>query len=118
MDALTGACAAAAKDMEQANVFIIPFQLIFPLFNGLTLTKLNAPEFLKFLLYVLPMSLGLEGIADELYGDDPEIWDELETLYGFDRGNMWLGFVVCGSMTVVGRFGQILAMRHMHNIAK
>merc|ERR1719436_2378640 len=77
MDALNSMCAAMAKNVEQANAILMPLQLLICLFNGLTLTKTSAPSFLKPVLYVSPLSLAMEGIAWDLYGDKPLIWNQI-----------------------------------------
>merc|ERR1712118_558678 len=55
MDALTCCSAAAAKNVEAANAYLIPFQMLIGLFNGLTLIKKSAPVSLKWILYGCPL---------------------------------------------------------------
>jgi len=118
MDALTCCSAAAAKNVEAANSMLLPFQMIIGLFNGLTLTKKSAPVFLKWFLYGCPLSLAMEGIAWDIYGDDPVAWATIQAIYGYDEGKPILGAVVCLGLALLGRILQMLALKHLNNISK
>jgi len=118
MDALTAMTAAMAKNVESANAILLPMQLLVCLFNGLTLTKKSAPKFLRWLLYVSPLSLAMDGIAWDLYGDDPVIWPTLKHLYGYDKGEEALGAGICVGLAILGRLGQMYALKFMNKISK
>lgn len=118
MDAINSMAAAMAKNVEQANAILMPFQMLICLFNGLTLTKKSAPGFLKPFLYVSPLSLAMEGIAWDMYGDKQAVWDQLVYLNGYDKGNSALGAAICFGLAFLGRLGQVYALKTMHNISK
>jgi len=118
MDALTSMVSAMSKNVEQANALLLPFQMIMMLFNGLTLTKKSAPAFLKPLLYISPLSLGMEGIAWNMYGDDSVTWASIVHLNDYDKGNEAVGAAICLGITILGRLGQVYALKKMHNISK
>merc|ERR1712113_564697 len=114
LDALNAMCAAMAKSVEQANAILMPMQLVICLFNGLTLTKKGCPVFLKWLLYISPLSLAMEGIAWDVYGDDKTIWNQLQHLYGYDEGDELFGTIVCFAIFIIGRLGQMYALKFMN----
>jgi ATP-binding cassette subfamily G (WHITE) protein 2 len=127
MDSLSAMFSAMSRNVEQANALLLPLQMIVMLFNGLTLTKKSAPEFLRWALYVSPLSLAMEGMAWEIYGDDnscgtakipANCWDEMRKMHGYDKGRPNLGLAICLALTVLGRLGQLYALKYMNNIEK
>merc|ERR1719198_2163201 len=111
--------AVMSKNVEQANSILMPFQMLICLFNGLTLTKASAPTFLRPFLYVSPLSLAMEGIAYDMFGpEDSPIWAQLIELYQYDTANIPFGTAICLGLTLLGRMGQVLALKKMHNISK
>merc|ERR1719409_660609 len=118
MDALNSMCAAMAKNVEQANAILMPFQMVICLFNGLTLTKRSCPGFLKWMLYISPLSLAMEGIAWDMYGSDAQMWASLVHLNGYDEGNPVVGTIICLGLAFLGRLGQMYALKKLHNISK
>merc|ERR1712186_305613 len=120
MDAMVGFACAAAKNIEQANYVLMPFQFFAGLFNGFALTKVSAPIFLKWIFYISPVSYAMEDISHHNYGDEPEVWDNLVRFNGLEWDNYTfpVGTVITLFFVVFGRVGQCLALAYMHKVAK
>merc|ERR1712186_111764 len=120
MDAMVGFGTAVASNTEQANYVLMPFQIFAGLFNGFALTKVSAPEFLKWVFYISPVSYSMEDIAHFDYGDDPAIWKALVEYNGLEwnESTVFWGTAITVAFVVFGRVGQCLALAYMHKVAK
>merc|ERR1719359_237089 len=103
MDSLCGMVAAIAKNAQMAQATAMPFLMVFIMFSGFLVSKNSAPSFLKWLLYVSPVSWVNEMIAKSLYADKPEAWVALETLFGFEKGSELVCVIICMASIVIFR---------------
>jgi hypothetical protein len=120
MDAMVGFGTAVASNAEQANYVLMPFQIFAGLFNGFALTKISAPAFLKWIFYISPVSYSMEDIAHFNYGHDPTIWNTLVEFNGLEW-NEWtvvVGTAITCAFVIIGRVGQIFALKYLQNVQK
>merc|ERR1712014_301575 len=61
----------------------LPFLMVFIMFSGFLVSKNSAPSFLRWVLYISPVSWVNEVIAVNLYGGKPEAWALLHEMFGF-----------------------------------
>merc|ERR1712048_480544 len=120
MDAMVGLGTAVASNVEQANYVLMPFQIFAGLFNGFALTKVSAPAFLKWVFYISPVSYSMEDIAHFNYGKDPAIWNSLVEYNGLEWNDstVFWGTSITVAFVVIGRVGQVLALKYLQNVQK
>lgn len=120
MDAMVGFGTALASNVEQANYVLMPFQIFAGLFNGFALTKVSAPSFLKWVFYISPVSYSMEDIAHFNYGNDPAIWKSLVEYNGLEwnESTVFWGTAITVAFVVIGRVGQVLALKYLQNVQK
>lgn len=120
MDAMVGFGTAVASNTEQANYVLMPFQIFAGLFNGFALTKVSAPAFLKWVFYISPVSYSMEDIAHFNYGNDPAIWNTLVEFNGLEWNDstVLIGTMITAVFVVLGRVGQVLALKYLQNVQK
>merc|ERR1711953_382940 len=120
MDAMVGFGTALASNVEQANYVLMPFQIFAGLFNGFALTKVSAPRFLKWVFYISPVSYSMEDIAHFNYGSDPAIWGTLVEFNGLEWSDstVLVGTTITAVFVVLGRVGQVLALKYLQNVRK
>merc|ERR1712187_674256 len=75
MDSMCAMVAAIAKNAQAAQAVAMPFLMVFIMFSGFLVSKNSAPGFLRWLLYVSPMSWVTETIAQSLYGNNEDAWN-------------------------------------------
>merc|ERR1712048_1097634 len=120
MDAMVGFGTAVSSNVEQANYVLMPFQIFAGLFNGFALTKISSPSFLKWIFYISPVSYSMEDIAHFNYGQDPAIWNALVEYNGLEWNNstVFVGTSITAAFVVLGRVGQVLALKYLQNVQK
>merc|ERR1712048_334132 len=120
MDAMVGFGCAVSSNVEQANYVLMPFQIFAGLFNGFALTKVSAPHFLKWIFYISPVSYSMEDIAHFNYGQDPLIWNTLVEYNGLEwnESTVIVGTAITGAFVIIGRVGQVLALKYLQNVQK
>merc|ERR1712176_66334 len=120
MDAMVGFGTAVASNAEQANYVLMPFQIFAGLFNGFALTKVSAPSFLKWIFYISPVSYSMEDIAHFNYGSDPVIWKTLVEFNGLEwnESTVLVGTAITCAFVVLGRVGQVFALKYLQNVQK
>merc|ERR1712187_970987 len=120
MDAMVGFGTAIASNVEQANYVLMPFQIFAGLFNGFALTKISSPTFLKWVFYISPVSYSMEDIAHFNYGSDPAIWTSLVEYNGLEwnESTVFWGTAITVAFVVIGRVGQVLALKYLQNVQK
>jgi len=120
MDAMVGFGTAVASNTEQANYVLMPFQIFAGLFNGFALTKVSAPSFLKWIFYISPVSYSMEDIAHFNYGSDPAVWNTLVEFNGLEwnEWTVFLGTAITCAFVIIGRAGQIFALKYLQNVQK
>merc|ERR1712178_30006 len=120
MDAMVGFGCAVSSNVEQANYVLMPFQIFAGLFSGFALTKISAPSFLKWVFYISPVSYSMEDIAHFNYGNDPAVWNTLVEFNGLEW-NEWtvvVGTAITCAFVIIGRAGQIFALKYLQNVQK
>merc|ERR1711879_714577 len=85
MDSMCAMVAAMAKNAQLAQAVAMPFMMVFIMFSGFLVSKNSAPSFLRWLLYVSPVSWVTETISKNLYGGNEQAWAALHTLFGFEK---------------------------------
>jgi len=120
MDSMVGFCTGVASSVEQANYVLMPFQIFAGLFNGFALTKVSSPSFLKWIFYISPVSYSMEDIAHFNYGNEPAIWNTLVEYNGLEWNNstVFVGTSITAAFVVLGRVGQVLALKYLQNVQK
>lgn len=120
MDAMVGLGTAVSTNVEQANYVLMPFQIFAGLFNGFALTKVSSPSFLKWIFYISPVSYSMEDIAHFNYGSDPAIWNSLVEYNGLEwnESTVFWGTAITVAFVVIGRVGQVLALKYLQNVQK
>merc|ERR1719436_809149 len=120
MDSLCCLAAAVAKNAQTAQATAMPFLMVFIMFSGFLVSKNSAPSFLKWLLYVSPVSWVTEMIAVALYGDNAEAWDSLQLLFGFEKvaNGEWICIAICIACIVIFRFAQAICLKYMNKIER
>merc|ERR1712176_1325674 len=120
MDAMVGLGCAVSSNVEQANYVLLPFQIFAGLFNGFALTKVSSPSFLKWIFYISPVSYSMEDIAHFNYGSDPVIWKSLVEYNGLEwsESTVFWGTAITVAFVVIGRVGQVLALKYLQNVQK
>merc|ERR1712050_199137 len=75
---------------------------------GIPSEQNSAPDFLKWLLYVSPVSWVTEMIAVSLYGDNAEAWGSLQLLFGFEKvsNGEWICIAICVACIAIFRLAQ------------
>merc|ERR1712187_838465 len=106
MDSMCAMVAAMAKNANVAQAVAMPFLMVFIMFSGFLVSKNSAPDFLKWLLYVSPVSWVTEMIAVALYGDNAEAWGSLQLLFGFEKisNGEWICIAICIACIAIFRF--------------
>merc|ERR1711953_631154 len=120
MDAMVGLGCAVSSNVEQANYVLMPFQFFAGLFNGFALTKVSSPNFLKWIFYISPVSYSMEDIAHFNYGSDPAIWKSLVEYNGLEwsESTVFWGTAITVAFVLIGRIGQVLALKYLQNVQK
>merc|ERR1712187_607666 len=120
MDAMVGFGCAVSSNVEQANYVLMPFQIFAGLFNGFALTKVSSPSFLKWIFYISPVSYSMEDIAHFNYGNDPVVWNALVEFNGLEwnEWTVFLGTAITCAFVIIGRAGQIFALKYLQNVQK
>merc|ERR1712187_1106275 len=120
MDAMVGFGCAASSNVEQANYVLMPCQSLAGLFKGSALTKVSAPSFLTWIFYISPVSYSMEDIAHFNYGQDPVIWKTLVEYNGLEwnESTVFVGTAITLVFVVVGRIGQVWALKYLQNVQK
>merc|ERR550537_1280677 len=120
MDSLCALVAGVAKNAQSAQATAMPFLMVFIMFSGFLVSKNSAPSFLRWLLYVSPVSWVTETISVSLYGENAAAWSSLTTLYGFEKvpGGEWICVAVCVACIVIFRAAQAFCLKHMNNIER
>jgi len=118
MDSLCALVAAMAKNAQTAQAVAMPFLMVFVMFSGFLVSKNSAPSFLRWLLYVSPVSWVNEMIAKSLYGDNAEAWDSLQLLFGFERQSELVCVVICFASIVIFRLSEAFCLKTMNNVVR
>merc|ERR1711879_1081972 len=120
MDSMCAMVAAIAKNAQVAQAVAMPFLMVFIMFSGFLVSKNSAPSFLKWLLYVSPVSWVTEMIAVSLYGDNAEAWGSLQLLFGFEKvsNGERICIAICVACIAIFRFAQALCLKYMNKIER
>jgi ATP-binding cassette subfamily G (WHITE) protein 2 len=118
MDSLCSLVAAVAKNAQTAQATAMPFLMIFIMFSGFLVSKNSAPGFLRWLLYVSPVSWVNEIIAANFYGDNPEAWGALQQLFGFERSSELVCVSICMACVLIFRLAEAFALKKLNNVAR
>merc|ERR1712187_1100588 len=110
--------AAIAKNAQVAQAVAMPFLMVFIMFSGFLVSKDSAPSFLRWVLYVSPVNWVMETLADSLYGDDPQAWASLQSLFGFEKlsNGEWISLAICVACVVISRAAEVFCLKKVNKI--
>jgi len=110
--------AACAKDARMAQIFAIPFQMIFMMFSGFMVTRNAAPPFLQWIFVVSPNGYAMESIVVRMAPVYGIAGQAVVESYGFEDGRQCQGILVMIAMVLGFRIAELLSLRFLNNIQK
>merc|ERR1712224_486539 len=113
-DSMCAMVAAVAKNAQTAQATAMPFLMIFIMFSGFLVSKNSAPSFLRWLLYVSPVSWANEIIAKSFYGNNAAAWGALENLFGFERSSEIVCVSICVACIQIFRSAEAFALKKLN----
>jgi len=119
MDGLYGMIAAIAKDVPTAQALSLPFLILFLLYNGFTVSKKTAPDFLLWAIDISPVACSIESIswvAADIFEGQNGWADAIETFGYEDRTTRNLLFML--SICTIFRVVQVVSFKKFNGVKR
>jgi len=118
MESLYLMIAAIAKDGTAAQILLVPFIMIFLIYNGFTVSRNSVPPFMAWALDISPVARAMEEVVFAIQ----EVTDNAaikiaETMFGFQSNQPAALGVILGWL-VVFRIVQVICLRMLNKIQR
>jgi ABC-type Na+ efflux pump permease subunit len=119
-DSLFAFIGAVAADTRQAQVLESPCVSIFMLFNGVFVTKADAPAPVRWIFDISPNAYAMEAIAVKMSKRPSAGFQGAIMLqeFGFTEEGGVKGMEVLVSMIVLLRVGQMLGLKYLNHVKR
>jgi len=118
MESLYLMVAAIAKDGTAAQILLVPFIMIFLIYNGFTVSRNSVPSFMAWALDISPVARAMEEVVfgiQEVTGDTAI--KMTQQMLGFESNQPAAIGVIVGWL-IVFRIVQIICLRMLNNIQR